>query len=451
MKIAILGAGTAGFVAAAQFSHALPGAELLHVFDSRLPTIGVGEGTTPRFPGWFEDVTGLSFDTLAERCGATLKTGTRFEGWGAGGGTFINRFQPVRLVGYHFDAAAVVQVLAEHVRATRVDARVTALKRHAGGVGLQLHDGRELDCDYIFDCRGFPQSVNADQPNSPTDDDAVRPLPWIPTGRAMLRRLAPGAFSGVRNVTRAIARPHGWVFQIPLRDWTSTGYIFNPTLSSDAEVDADYTAFLHEEGVTTWEPRGALAFPNFVRRQLFDGRVFRGGNAACFLEPLEATAIGSAIQHARAAAHWMAEHPSPQGAEAEVAHYNEALLTNVCRDSLFLAWHYACGSRWDTPFWQHARQGLERARADAWAAPQLAAMKPFVAAGRQLPPQELAQCGDQDEWDRRIFPLLKLFRPFGNFSELNFAQVGHGIGCYGTRPGPAQPRRVRQARVARGP
>ncbi len=444
MKVAILGAGTAGFVAAAHFSRALPDAELLHVFDSQLPTIGVGEGTTPRFPGWFEEVTGLSFESLEERCGATLKTGTRFEGWGVSGQPFVNRFQPVRLVGYHFDAARVVEVLSEHVRATRVDGRVTALVRQPNGVRVDLHDGRHLLCDYVFDCRGFPRAVNAGS----DEEDEVLQLDWIPTGRALLRRLLPGGFSGV---TRAIARPHGWIFQIPLLDWTSSGYIFNPILSSDDEVDADFTAFLHEEGVATWETRGALAFPNFVRRQLFDGRVFRGGNAACFLEPLEATAIGSAIQHARAAAHWMKEHASPLGAESEVQDYNEALLTNVCRDSLFLAWHYACGSRWDTPFWQHARQGLDRARATPWAAAQLEAMKPFVAAGRKLPGREMADCGSQDEWDQRIFPLLKLFRPYGNFSELNFAQVGHGIGCYGTRTGPAQPRRTRQARVARGP
>lgn len=444
MIVAVLGAGTAGFVAAAQFSKALPQAELLHVFDSQLPTIGVGEGTTPRFPGWFEDVTGLSFETLAERCGATLKTGTQFEGWGSAGRTFINRFQPVRLVGYHFDAASVVQVLGEHVRATRVDARVTALLRQPDGVRLQLQGGQNMLCDYVFDCRGFPRGTNAGQ----GAEDEVLALDWIPTGRAMLRRLAPGGFSGV---TRAIARPHGWMFQIPLRDWTSTGYIYNPGLSSDAEVDADYTRFLHEAGAAQWEPRGTLAFPNFVRKQLFDGRVFRGGNAACFLEPLEATAIGSAIVLARAAGHWMAEHATQAGAEAEVADYNQALLTNVCRDSLFLAWHYAGGSCWDTPFWRHARQGLDRARATPWAAAQLDAMKPFVAAGRRLPGPELAACGSQDEWDRRILPLLKLFRPYGNFSELNFAQVGHGIGCYETRPGGAHPRRIRQARVARGP
>lgn len=444
MKLGVLGAGTAGYVAAAEFSRALPQAEIFHVFDSTLPTIGVGEGTTPRFPGWFEDITGLGFDALAERCGATLKTGTRFEGWGRSGQPFMNRFQPLRLTGYHFDAAAIVQVLAEHVRATRVDGRVSALQREPGGVRLLLQDGRHLLLDYVMDARGFPRASNA---GAATEDEVLE-LDWIPTGRALLRRVAPGGFTGL---TRAIARPHGWVFQIPLRDWTSTGYIFNPRLSTDAEVDADYTGFLHSEGVTQWEARGALAFPNFVRRQLFDGRVFRGGNAACFLEPLEATAIGSAIQHARAAARWIGEHASPVGHEAEVADYNEALLGNVLRDSLFLAWHYACGSVWDTPFWRHARMGMARARENPWAAPHWRAMRAFVAAGRHVSAEELAACRDQDEWDQRIFPKLRLFRPFGNFSELNFAQVGHGIGRYGTRHGNAAPRRNRNARVARGP
>jgi tryptophan halogenase len=80
MRIAVLGGGTAGFIAAAHLTRHLPQAELLHVFDSRIPTIGVGEGTTPRFAMWFEEVTGLGFPHLAERCGATLKKGSRYEG-----------------------------------------------------------------------------------------------------------------------------------------------------------------------------------------------------------------------------------------------------------------------------------------------------------------------------------------------------------------------------------
>jgi tryptophan halogenase len=421
MRIAVLGAGTAGFIAAAHLTRYLPDAELLHVFDSRIPIIGVGEGTTPRFPMWFEEVTGLGFPHLAERCGATLKRGSRYEGWGENGTDFVHRFQPMTLFAYHFDAATVVQVLGEHVRATRIDARVDDVQSLADKVAVRLDNGTTLDCDYLFDARGFPRDDAA------RADELVR-LDWIPTGRATIRRLAPQGWAGV---SRIIARPHGWIFQIPLREWTSCGYVFNPRINSDAEVQADLTAFLHAEGVTEWEQRVAPSFPNFIRRQVFDGRVFFGGNAASFIEPLEATTIGHAIVQIRAATRWITEEGRGRRAEPdEVEAYNRSMLSYMCCDSLFVAWHYACGSRFDTPFWQHARRGIERARNHPVAGVLLPAMEEFIAAGRDLPGARLSACEDEEEWKRELFPLMKLFRPFGNFSAFNFAQVGHGIGYY---------------------
>ena len=437
MRIAVLGGGTAGFIAAAHLTRCLPQAELLHVFDSRIPTIGVGEGTTPRFPVWFEEVTGLGFPHLAERCGATLKKGTRFDGWGSGGCEFLHRFQPARLIGYHFDAAELVRVLAQHVRAKSVDARVEELHTSADGVEVRLADNATHLCDYVFDARGFPRAVGGAEGRT---EDFIQ-LDWIPTGRAILRRLPPQGLSGV---TRAAARPHGWIFQIPLRDWTSSGYIFNPRISSDAEVESDFTAFLQDEGVSTWDQRGMLNFPNFLRRRMFDGRVFWGGNAAGFLEPLEATAIGSAIVQIRSAARWIVEQGQGRCADPdEVEDFNSATLAYLCRDSLFIAWHYACGSRWDTPFWQYARRGIERARNSPMARAHLADMEEFVEAGRTLPGLALSAYDDQDRWDREVCPLLRLYRPFGNFSELNFAQIGHGIGYYRATRGDGRARRHR--------
>lgn len=422
MRIAVLGGGTAGYIAAAHLTHRFPEAELLHVFDSRIPTIGVGEGTTPRFLPWFEEVTGLGFADLADRCGATLKKGTQFEGWGSSGSTFLHRFQPVRLVGVHFDAAEVVHVIGEHVRARRVDGRVEDVCTSVEGVRVRMAGEVTHQCDYVVDARGFPRTADGNGSN-----DRIN-LDWIPTGRAILRRVASGPSSGV---TRAIARPHGWIFQIPLRDWTSCGYIFNPRLNSDADIEAGFTEFLHGEGVTNWEQRGGLDFPNFLRRRLFDGRVFRLGNAAGFLEPLEATAIGTAIVQARSVAHWIADHgPASSTDPSELADFNDAIITYILRDSLFLAWHYAGGSRWDTPFWRHARRGIERARDSDVARAHVAEMEMFVEAGRSLPGLALASREDQEQWDRDVYPLLRLYRPFGNFSELNFAQVGHGIGYY---------------------
>lgn len=423
MRIAVIGGGTAGFIAAAHVTRSLPDAELLHVFDSSIPTIGVGEGTTPRFPVWLEEVTGLGFSDLAERCGATLKNGTRFDGWGIHGSEFVNRFQPVRLIGYHFDATRVVRVIGEHVRAQHIDARVDELRTLPHGVLVTLGDRTTHLCDYVFDARGFPR------PAAEAPGDLIQ-LDWIPTSRANLRWLPPGALSGV---TRAAARPHGWIFHIPLQDATSTGYIFNPRISSDAEVEADFTSSLEEEGVVGWTHRGMLNFPNFLRRTFFDGRIFWVGNSASFLEPLEATGIATAIVEIRSAAHWIAEHGPESSTDLdELEAFNEGMVGFVCRNSLFVAWHYACGSLWDTAFWRYARQGLERARNSDVARDHLEEMGEFVEAGRTLPALALSGCKDQETWDREVYPLLRIYRPFGNFSELNFAQVGHGIGYYDT-------------------
>jgi hypothetical protein len=80
-------------------------------------------------------------------------------------------------------------------------------------------------------------------------------------------------------------------------------------------------------------------------------------------------------------------------------------------------------------------------------------MQAFVEAGPALPGPQLSALEDQEQWEREVVPLLKLYSPFGNFSELNFAQVGHGIGQYRGRrrfrlltvPSPARPSRVERA------
>ena len=214
---------------------------------------------------------------------------------------------------------------------------------------------------------------------------------------------------------------------------TSCGYLFNPRLNSDAEIETDFTAFLNDEGVEKWEDRGALSYPNFLRRDIFDGRVFSIGNAASFVEPLEATSIGASILQVRAAQRWIAGHgPNPTNDPDEVAGWNTSMRSYILRNSLFVAWHYACGSQWDTPFWRFARTSMDRASKNEDAKPHLQQMDDFVDAGRALPGLSLAGYDDPESWDREVLPLLTRFVPFGNFSELNFAQVGHGMGYYST-------------------
>ena len=61
------------------------------------------------------------------------------------------------------------------------------------------------------------------------------------------------------------------------------------------------------------------------------------------------------------------------------------MLSVGCRDSLFVAWHYACGSRWDTPFWHYARGGIARAREHPEAQTHLPDMQVYIEAGEYCP------------------------------------------------------------------
>jgi hypothetical protein len=115
------------------------------------------------------------------------------------------------------------------------------------------------------------------------------------------------------------------------------------------------------------------------------------------------------------------------------------MLGYVLRNSIFIAWHYARGARWDSPFWCHARQGMERCRRDPDAGPLFEEMQPYIAAGRDLPGRAISHYTDETGWARDILPLMKIYKPYGNFSELNFAQVGHGIGYYSAGGGEDAP------------
>ena len=82
MRIAVLGAGSAGHMAVAHLERYLPNAEVVHLYDPARPPIGVGEGTTPVFTQWAESVLGWDLPFLVEHCEATPKAGIVFEGWG---------------------------------------------------------------------------------------------------------------------------------------------------------------------------------------------------------------------------------------------------------------------------------------------------------------------------------------------------------------------------------
>lgn len=417
-RVAVVGGGSAGFMAAAHLSTRFPELDLLHIYDSSLPPLGVGEGTLPSFPVWLHATTGLELDELQDACAATLKLGVRFEGWGRENPVFHNDFS-ARAYGYHLSASRLPTVLEPVIRARRLDRRVKSLVSNGRRVRLRFADGEALDADLVFDARGFPGAIGSSSSS----------LAPIPTNAALLRS---GPVARLQGGTRAVARRHGWIFGIPLTSHTSYGYIYNDSTASLQAVRSDFHRFFVDEGIVAIEGERQLRFPNFCRRFFFDGALFRIGNAASFLEPLEATSLGSLLLQLQVASSWMGNEmvdSQDKWHPGLLAALNRYLRESIEAVALFISWHYSRGSRWDTPFWRHAQRAFDHAWTRLRHSRIGLRFRELLAAGAKLPRDAVMDLRDPENFDRHLAPRLEETGDLGGFDALSFAQVGLGLGA----------------------
>ena len=354
-KIAVVGRGTAGSLAAAAVARALPEGEydLHHIYDSRIPVIGVGEGSWPSLVRELHRLTAVPHETIQQRLQGTRKYGVAFEGWGRRKRDFIHYFTPQQVsYAYHLAADKMGELLQEGSTARHIDAKVRNITRLQNSAEIEFEGRASERYDLVFDARGFPRELDARHHIN---------ISFIPTNQAVIRRcpatIEPQHDAPFRQptFTRAVARPHGWVFVIPLTAHTSYGYIYNRDLNSLEDIEADFDALLACDGVSDFEPRAVIPFPNFVHRQTYDGVVARIGNAAAFMEPLEATAIVSAQLQVGMVLH-MRLNRRIETLEQDTPTVNRFLVNTVLRYGLFVGWHYSCGSRYDSDFWRYARE-----------------------------------------------------------------------------------------------
>lgn len=413
MRIVIVGGGTAGHMALAHVSKHLPSAELIHVFDSRRATIGVGEGTTPDFVNWLSSV-GITVDDLARECQATRKRGLRFEGWGKHKAVFDHEFLPRSEQAVHFSASRLPVLLASRSSFEHIDESVQAILPSGEGSVVMTDSGNSIDAELVIDARGFGLDPSVE----------THRCDWITTDSALVAKF-PVTLD--LTITRAIARPLGWIFMIPLADETSCGYVYNSQISNQLDVRDDFNAFLNREHLPT---AGAtfrnLSFPNYVRREVFDGRVFHIGNCASFLEPLEATAIGVITLQLQLLMHWqklLTQGMTPAVAIDRINRIHEDTLLKV---SIFIAWHYAAGTIYDTPFWQNATdrfQQLQEVPALAKILQQFATIQQSAAT---ISDTTLAALNTTDDVTGHSLGNLHQ-EIFGGYTKLSFAQIARGL------------------------
>ena len=314
---------------------------------------------------------------------------------------------------YHLSADLLAELLHEGTCARHIDAQVLNITRVEGGAEVEFEGMAAGTLRPGLRCARLSQGNSV-----PIEHIGIS---FIPTNTAVIRR-CPAIVEEEQDgpvlkhtYTRAVARPHGWVFVIPLTAHTSYGYIFNRDVSNLADVESDFDALLETDGVLEFEQRAVIPFPNFVHRQMFDGAVARIGNAAAFMEPLEATAIVSAQLQIGMVLHTRINRPA-EHLERDAPVVNRFLVDSILRYGLFVGWHYSCGSRYDSEFWRRAREHV-------WPRYRAAADPGAVGCDALCKFDEMIELLnrsiiDKEEWDRMCAVPLT-----------SYAQMSQGLGC----------------------
>ena len=207
----MVGRGTAGSLAAASVTRLHPDGdhELHHIYDSRIPVIGVGEGSWPSLVQELQQLTNLPHETVQQRLKGTRKYGVAFEGWGPAqsrlhpllhAATGVLRLPPVR--------RPDGDLLHEGTRARHIDAKVLDITRVEGGAQVEFEAGRRSATTWSSMPAGFRGS------SIPTGTSTYPSSPPTPPSSAAARRSSrkrgTGRLCNTRIPVRSRARTVGY-------------------------------------------------------------------------------------------------------------------------------------------------------------------------------------------------------------------------------------------------
>lgn len=401
--IVIVGGGTAGWMAAAAAARFLnDGRRKVTLVESdAIGTIGVGEASIPPILN-FNGRLGIAEADFMRETGATFKLGIEFEGWRCGTDRYFHPFgthgraiegipfhqlwlklretdgigpledysmsalaaaagrfawpegdarSPLSglAYAYHFDAGLFAASLRRRATAAgvrRIEGRITRVERD-GATGhvaaVLLESGVRVAGDLFLDCSGFRSLLLGDAMQVEFESWSH----WLPCDRAVAvpsERTEP-----LLPYTRAMARPVGWQWRIPLQHRTGNGLVYCSDYLSDEAAAESLLSNL--DAAATAEPRH-LRFEAGRRVRQWEGNVVALGLAGGFLEPLESTSI-HLIQEG--ISKLFALFPDRRFSQVERDTFNRFMSDSYEGIRDFIILHYHQTDRDDSDFWRHVR------------------------------------------------------------------------------------------------
>jgi len=373
-SVTVVGGGTAGFVAALILITRFPHLDITVVKSDKIGIVGVGEGSTEHWSEFMKYI-GSDFREILQECDATFKSGIMFEGWGKepflhstsadydrlnGQSYFMyshfisqgapkNKMNPSRVWRSVVPSYFVDEENREtpynqfHFNTYKLN---DFLYRKSISKGIKVVDDEILDVelnefgeisnlkgvksnytsDFFIDCTGFKR-VLIGKLGAKWESHSK----YLKMKSALVFPTESNEGPNIPMWTLAKTMDYGWRFMIPTQERNGNGYIFDSDyISADQakeEIDKEFGRDIEIGKQINFDP-GALD-------KVWIKNCCAAGLSGNFIEPLEATSIGTTIQQI-----FLLMHRLPNYTQKTIDYYNKDIkdMMNNIRD--FIVLHY---------------------------------------------------------------------------------------------------------------
>ena len=412
-KIVIFGGGSAGWMTGAYLSRFLnvknnPDISLTLIDSPYIPTVGVGEATVPYISTFLENL-GFSESHWLPHCNGSIKLGIKFVNWSGNTGEDVWHYpfdqNTIQLEGYrisewwisqyaskgessfpidmaladflmskkkaprhlddprsfegdvnyayHFDAS----LLGEYCKKSAIVNGLQHIQDTVKGVSLNSEgeidflytkNYGELRGDLFIDCSGFKGELITNALKEPfvSYSDALL------CDQAVTMHL-PREGQDLKPYTTATALKNGWVWEIPLADRSSWGYVYSSSFTSKRKAELEFRTFLGEKSENIESKHINMRVGR--SRNLWVKNCIAIGLSGGFVEPLESTGLLLTQMGIENIINYF---PSKRSEPFFQSEYNRIMTEKYDTIMNFIVLHYCTTSREDSEFWKTNKHSL---------------------------------------------------------------------------------------------
>lgn len=433
-KIAIVGGGTAGLVTALILKTKFTNIDVDIIRSEKIGIIGVGEGSTEHWSDFMQFV-GIDVRTLIKETDATFKSGIMFKDWGTqdylqsigdiynlenngypivyanliGNGAtpeelvsklswnsesniwFIGKDDQSQVFQYHFNTHKLNKFLTDLClnRGINIfDDEISKVELdNTGSIKRLIGEKTEYFYDFYIDSSGFKKLLISEM-----GAKWVSYSEYLRMNSAMVFPLENQGDIPMWTLSKAMSA--GWMFRIPVWERYGNGYIYDSNYISDDDAKQELEDYL---GIEV-DIKKKITFDPGRLDKTWIKNCCAIGLSASFVEPLEASSIGTSIQQAFLLADSLINYN-----DKVIDRYNKSVVDILDNIRDFICLHYLT-DRADSKFWQDQRDILIPTR-----------LKDQLEIWKHKMPTH----ADFDDLSNKIL-----------FSELHYTLILHGLGKF---------------------